>query len=291
MAGHVRRRGKGWQARYPDPLRGGARKIERSFATKREAQDWLASQRSSILSGTHVDPRGADRRLSAVADEWRATWTGLEPKTRAGYEAILACHVLRDPASRESEVPTFYGARLGHVTPERVQTFVNALAEDKAPNTVRCVFTVLRGLTRLAVRRRYIAGDPCDAIKLPSRRSRPTRRMQFLTPDEVRALAEAVPVHDRVAIYVAAYTGLRAGERLGAAPPRRGSTQGRGSGRARLEGDPFLSRQPGQRKRAHLRGAEVGCIKRKFKTAGAHPRDAGRITLLTLFPAGPAQTR
>ena len=55
-----------WQARMADPLRpGGTAKLERSFRTKRDAQDWLATQRASVLRGSYVDARQGDRPFSA----------------------------------------------------------------------------------------------------------------------------------------------------------------------------------------------------------------------------------
>ncbi len=128
---------------------------------------------------------------------------------RAGYEAILQKHVL----------PRFGGAKVGAVTTEAVQRYVNGLAAGKAPNTVRRVYSVLRSVLRVAVERRYIAVNPCDAVKLPRKGSaaagregaRPAR-MLFLSPPEVRTLADAMPEPYRLPVYVAAYCGLRAGE-------------------------------------------------------------------------------
>ena len=40
-----------WQARIPDPLRGGAHKIERTFRTKQEADEWIVSQRAGQQQG------------------------------------------------------------------------------------------------------------------------------------------------------------------------------------------------------------------------------------------------
>lgn len=47
-----------------------------------------------MLDGLHVDPRNGERALSKVADEWRETWTDLEPKTRVGYANILSKHII-----------------------------------------------------------------------------------------------------------------------------------------------------------------------------------------------------
>jgi integrase len=203
--GRVRKRADGstiWQARYPDPSKGGTAKIERSFKNKRAAERWLAEMEAAKHAGTFVDPRRGITAFTKVADEWRGTWLDLAPKTRAGYEAILSHHL----------EPKFGGLPINSITPDRVQAFVNQLAARRSPNTVRRVFTVLRGVMRVAVERRYIAVNPCEAVKLPSKRTGVRRAKVFLTPEEVRTLAEAMPEPYRVPVYVAAWCGLRAGE-------------------------------------------------------------------------------
>ncbi len=81
-----------------------------------------------------------------------------------------------------------------------------------APGTVRSVYAALRAALNTAVRLRMVAANPCVGVKLP----RPSQTsMLFLSAEEVRTLAETIHPHFRVLIYVAAYTGLRAGE-LGA---------------------------------------------------------------------------
>jgi integrase len=201
MAGHVRKRGAKWRARFPDPLRGGTAQIERSFATKVEAQDWLLDMQHSAKTGQFIDPAASARTLGDVADEWRKTWTDLEPKTKAGYESILNKHIL----------PRFGKARLSAITPDAVQRMVNELAEDHAPNTTRRVYTVMRSILALAVRRRYLASNAAEAAKLPKKAPRNRERL-YLGAAEVRALAEAMPARYKVAVYVAAYCGVRAGE-------------------------------------------------------------------------------
>jgi integrase len=99
-----------------------------------------------------------------------------------------------------------------------VQEWVNRLAARRAPNTVKRIYTVLKAVLRMAVERRYIVTSPCEAVRLPRKRNtgKARERMLFLTPDEVRGLADAMPTPAyRLAIYVAAYCGLRAGELWG----------------------------------------------------------------------------
>jgi integrase len=201
MPGHMTKRNGRWRARFPDPLKGGTAQIERGFDLKEEAEDWLDDMKHSSKTGQYVDPAQSARTLGDVVAEWRGTWTDLEPKTKAGYESILNKHVL----------PAFGKARLSAITPDAVQRLVNGLASHLQPNTVRRVHTVLRSVLQLAQTRRYLATNAAANIKLPKKAPRNQQRL-YLSAEQVRTLAEAMPERYRVAVYVAAYCGLRAGE-------------------------------------------------------------------------------
>lgn len=90
-----------------------------------------------------------------VAAAWEATWLDLEPKTQAGYKAILKRHVLR----------RWRGVRIGAVTPEAIQDWLNELACERHANTVRRIYSVLRAVMKVAVERRYLLANPCDAVR------------------------------------------------------------------------------------------------------------------------------
>ena len=210
MAGHIRERRRkdgtrAWQARYPDPSRGGTHKIERTFKTKREASDWLTEQHAAVLTGTYVSPRQSDRPFGDVIEAWNETWPGrLSPTTERRYQSILDTYL----------IPEFGHRKIGSVTHEVVQRYVNRLAADPARSagTVRNVYAVLRTAMTKGVRMGLMRANPCTDIDLP----RPSRKeMLVLTPDEVRALAETIDPHYRAWIYAAALTGLRAGELAG----------------------------------------------------------------------------
>jgi len=218
MAGHLTKRvyAEGparWRARHPHPLKSGTAQIERTFDSKREAQEWLDGLRQSVRRGKFIDRDGGKRLFSTVSVEWQQTWADREPKTKAGYLSILHKHLTGDGCRwREAEV--------GAITTDEVQRLINDLAATHAPNTVRRVYTVVRGIMSLAVARRYITESPCDsdAVRLPRKRAKQApsgqaaRARVYLTHAEVKALAHAMPEHWRTAIYVSAYCGLRAGE-------------------------------------------------------------------------------
>jgi integrase len=200
-----------WQARMPDAVRGGTHKIERTFRTKHEAEDWLVSQRAGQLQGTYVDPRKSERPFVEVVDEWQSGWAGrLSPTTQRRYRSILDNYLL----------PEFGKVAVGRIDHGVVQRYIDRLAaatdEDgklrMAPGTVRNVYAVLRTALSRAVRLGWIKVNPCTDVDLPRARR---EEMLFLTADEVRAVAEAIDPQYRVLIYTAAYTGLRAGELAG----------------------------------------------------------------------------
>jgi integrase len=219
MAGHVRPRGKRgdgstkWQARYPDPTDPfGLRRIEKTFRTKGEAQDWLTQQSASVLRGDHTDPRRADRPFSDAVAAWRETRTpGLAPKTRDRYDDVLRVYL----------EPEFGPVPLSAMTREIVKRYFARLqttgkthgrerpGQPLSPGTVRKVHTVLSSVLSEAVEIGMLRVNPAVRMKLPAA---PRRDMTVLTADEVRQLADAIAPHYRTLIYTAAYTGLRAGE-------------------------------------------------------------------------------
>jgi hypothetical protein len=99
MPGPVRSRGKRadgttkWQARWrpADDPSDGARE-ERTFKTKRDAERWITARDADVIRGTYAPAARGETLMPAIADEVRGVWSarGLEPRTIAGYEAILS---------------------------------------------------------------------------------------------------------------------------------------------------------------------------------------------------------
>jgi len=71
---------------------------------------------------------------------------------------------------------------------------------------------VTRNVLRVAVERRYIAANPCDAVRLPKKGEGRNIEISPLTHAEVRKLVAALPEHWRLPVLLDTYTGLRAGE-------------------------------------------------------------------------------
>ena len=176
-------------------------KRERSFATKREARLWMAEQDADAQRGIWTDPNLGRETVAAIAAEWQASRQRTGPKTRIGHDSILAHHV----------VPEFGPRRLATIDAADIQKWVNTLATERAPNTVHNCFAVLRLVMDFAVRRRYIAVNPCLSVERPSKRRRV--KINALDHQQVQSLAGSMPdPQARLAVLMAAYMGLRSGE-------------------------------------------------------------------------------
>ncbi len=81
-------------------------------------------------SGTHIEPRKADRPFKEVIASFRESWVDIEPKTRVGYEQILRTHL----------EPEFGSRRGSTITPARVLSYLARLqSEGMKPGTIRNV--------------------------------------------------------------------------------------------------------------------------------------------------------
>lgn len=204
--GAVRRLPSGrWQARWLDPETGELRAAPDTFASKADADAWLASRRTDLERGQALDPTAARLPLSVWADTFTATrLPALKPSTRADYEGLLRRNIL----------PTFGRTPVSRIRPSDIDRWVVQLGQRLAPASVRRSYVVLRLVLEVAVRDRAIAANPCAHRAAPLPRSRPTER-PVLSPAEVESLAEAMPRADRkLLVRLLAYGGLRIGEAL-----------------------------------------------------------------------------
>jgi integrase len=206
-----------WQARWrPADDASDRSREERNFKTKKEGERWIAQRDSDVLRGVYAPAKRGEVLVSALADELRGVWTakGLEPKTRAGYEAILSRWLIGPSDPLDPGRPCrFARAKVAAVTTKTVQEFVKEVGAARAPNTARRIFGVLNSLMKLAAQRGYIAANPCDAVEMPSKKRAGVRRSRlYLEGHEVRALSLALPPHWRLAVLLDGSCGLRAGE-------------------------------------------------------------------------------
>jgi integrase len=173
-----------------------------TFTTKGDAQRWLSTIETTIYKGEWVDPTSGRMTVTQLADRWKERDPSKRPSTRDRDDAILRIHVL----------PVLGTRSVHQVTPTDVQRLVNAWAEHQAARTVVRQYAVVRALFAYAARARWVTRTPCDAIKLPCP-SDTQRRLP--TPDDVAAIANAVPKPYQTMVWLGAVLGLRWGEVAG----------------------------------------------------------------------------
>lgn len=186
-----------YKVRYRDPDR---RERSKTFLRKIDAEEFARSVETDIRRGDYLDPAAGKVTLESWAEEWFGTIRHLKPKTREGYEGILRKHIL----------PRLGRRSLASVKPIDIRRFVSELVDaGYSPSRVRQVRHLLGMLFAAAVEDGAIATSPVSGIKIPREQR---REMQVLTPDQVAALADAVPARFKALVYMLAYGGLRWGE-------------------------------------------------------------------------------
>jgi integrase len=200
--GSVRKLPSGrWQARYRDP-EGELRPAETTFATKADADAWLATTQHELRVGDWIDPDLGERTLESWALDWMDNQLHLKPKTRASYESLLLSRVL----------PELGHMALVDLRPSHIQAMVSRFMTEgvSASRTRQCVM-VLSQIMKAAVADGLIRANPCLAVKQPRL---PKTEMRVLTSIEVERVAAEVDDRYRILVYVLAYCGLRWGEAI-----------------------------------------------------------------------------
>jgi integrase len=188
--------GRRYRVRYRKPDR--SQTDKRGFKTKRDAELFLATVDVQQARGEWVDPSLSRVSVGAWAEEWFQAQMQLKPTTRGTYRSWLDKHIL----------PRWATTRLADVTHGDIQKWITALSTTRAPSTVRQVHLALRGILAFAVRDGRLAKNPSEGVRLPRLVG---KRRAYLTPAQVRAIAEACGDYGDVVLTLA-FTGIRWGE-------------------------------------------------------------------------------
>jgi integrase len=198
---HIERRGQGrWRARYRAP---DGRERSRTFATKGDAERWLAGIQVARARGEWVDPALARTRLDAWAERWlEMAAPSLRASTLASYESLVRSRV----------VPALGRFRLGDLRPSDVQDFVNDLAaEGLSVSRIRKCRIVLGLMLDAAVRDGIIARNVARGARLP----RATRReAAYFEPEVVDSIVADLDEPYALLVRVLGLLGLRYGEAI-----------------------------------------------------------------------------
>lgn len=221
MSGHIKRRQSPltdkitYQARIPSPANG-RKDVVKTFKLRKDAERWLTEQASAMHRGDFIDPSTTNQPFSSLVETWRRVRLArLAPKTQERYEGILRVYLL----------PAFGSMPLSRLKRPMIKEYFATL--PASPATARKVHTTLSSILSEGVELELLRENPAARLKLATP---PRKTMTILTAAEVRALAEAIPhPTDALAVWTAAYTGLRASELwalqrkhidLDAVPPR-----------------------------------------------------------------------
>ena len=191
-------RPKPWRVRYRDP--DGVER-NRSFERRIDAQRFLESVRSDVITGRYVDDRKGRTTFAEYVELWRPRQMH-RPATEQHLDGHLRRHIL----------PTLGTRPLGVIRKSELQAWVKGLSATLAPATVKVSSAWVGTILRAAVDDGYLAASPMRGIVLPKQ-----QRAQVvpITTEQVHTLAEHIPARYRAVILVGAGTGLRQGELFG----------------------------------------------------------------------------
>jgi integrase len=202
--GAVRRLPSGrYQARYRagDGRTHGA---PTTFATEREAEQYLAVVETDLLRGSWLDPAAGGIRLDVYAPRWIAERpVELQPRTLEIYDGLLRNHIY----------PAFGGTTLCDVSSAAVRSWHASLRADGVGQvTVAKAYRLLKAIMATAVDDELVARNPCRLRNAGVERT-PERKPPSLT--EVEAIAAAIEPRYRLLVLLGAWSGLRWGELAG----------------------------------------------------------------------------
>jgi integrase len=189
-------KGKRYRARYVDDA---GREYAKGFDTKRDAQQWLDQQMSTVVTGTHVAPRDA----AITVSQWCETWLDGYGSKRAGTVRQARVHI------RQIEME-FGDKKLSEVRPSQVKSWTAKLKADGLATSY--IYALHKRLTQImadAVYDGVLGRNPCGRKTSPERG---TQKPYCATTEQVWALYDAMPEHLRVAILLGAFAGLRVAE-------------------------------------------------------------------------------
>ncbi|WCO68716.1 site-specific integrase [Iamia majanohamensis] len=203
-AGTVRKLPSGrWQARYWNPA-GDRINAPDTFATKGDAQRWLAATETDVGRGDWHDPRLGDVPYA----QWAQRWLTIKEPHLADSTIDLYRYLLRRHVA-----PRFGTTAVGRITAVDVQAWLADLhASSLSPNTVAKAYRLLKGSLDGAVEAGLIARTPCTLKGAGTERH---DEMRIATPEQITDLATAAGPHWEALILTAAYSGLRWGELAG----------------------------------------------------------------------------
>jgi integrase len=190
-----------WRASWREPS---GRQTSKTFPTKREATAFLAKMNTVTLAGTYVSPHAGRVLFGDHAREWMRTWN-TEATTTARDASVMRTHVL---AKWES----WPLAKIDHLS---VQGWITDLGVRLSPATLVQCRRLLSGVMRSAQRNQLIAFNPCEGVRIPTRRTQDSDEQIIDRAVFRSSLLPVVPHRYRALVAIGGGAGLRWGEAVG----------------------------------------------------------------------------
>ena len=178
---------------------------------------WQELGALSALPSRRLAMRELEKRISSINDpSYRARPVATFAQFAERWKStVLVQHKPSTQATIRSHitkylVPFFGGLQLRDVRPESVQRFIAGL--EASPKTVRNIFVTLQLIWKSARAWQYASHNALDGVVRP--KPRKARRF-FFNAEEIRRILQAAPEPYRTFYWIAAETGMRAGELCG----------------------------------------------------------------------------
>ncbi len=189
--------GMRWLARWRD----GEQQRRKSFSKRSDAEKFLAQVTADLSRGVYVDVRAGRVTVKQYGERWRSEQLHRD-STAEHAERMFRLH----------NDPILGGLQLAQVRSGHLKAWVKDRSAALAPSTLRVVYSYVSAMFSRAVVDRLIGISPCVDVRLPEVEH---RELIIPTPEQVHALAAALPQRYQAIPYVAASTGLRGGEIFG----------------------------------------------------------------------------
>jgi integrase len=200
-------KGKNPRKPYTVRYRHDGRQRERSFRTRREADDFKARFEHESREQSYVDPRLGSERFGDAASRWLERHHG-SPRTRELYGSVLRTHIY--PAIGDRTLATVAKDRDG------VQTLllVTMPVSKAGPSLVQTAYRIITAIVSDAIKAGKLPAHRLAGIKLPAIKTR-ADDFVFPTHSQLEALVNSIPEPYRLTVWLMRGCGLRIGEALG----------------------------------------------------------------------------
>lgn len=215
----VQRLTRAGQVRYRARVKHHGREVAtRVFDRKNDAVAWEEEQKRRLRLGEWIDPKRGRVALSAVAELWFESRHSVKRKTREADRA----------AWRYNIEPRFGDVPVASITPAEIAHWVGGLvAKGCSPSTASRYLATLRSILAFAVADGRVSLNAAASVRAPTA-GHVRREGQFLTRDELEALAVACRGVYADVVRVLGLAGLRWGEVAGLQVADRVAVPGQG---------------------------------------------------------------